>query len=628
VEVRVKLIYMKLEGFSTRRLIWIIGVSLALGAGLSSLQPGNWFIGWAAFSIILFIAFCLFVISWHWASGGLGTAKKSRAAEDAEAEKSALPLVSGLTGSPRRALAWMMALAFSLRLLVGVGLYLALPVDGYDDADDRAGYVFTDAHRRDEQAYALASSDQSILSAFDRSFHTDQYGGLLAFSALIYRVFSPDAHRPLLLILVSAFISTLGLPFLYKSAYWLWGEKVAVVSGWIFALYPESILLGGAAMREPYLMTFSALALWGFVSWKEYGGLGKLINRHGEPVEPPSKRFTESNASAPSAARRDWWIWLALGLGGMLLVSPVVALVTLVIFAGWLYFTSERGRFSWWMAAFAILIFAAGLFLLSSSLNRQGQFDASSPFGIVGGFLRAAVKWDVYQLERGSGWVQKLFDEMPVWLRLPFVTIYGILQPVLPAAIVEPTTLTWKIIAILRAAGWYALLPALVFSLIAGPASGRRPERVEGAEKDRKVWLWLAVVCWFWILLTSLRGGGDQWDNPRYRAILFLWQALVAGNALVWWRGLDTAINRRGDARSRVEPHGPMALRRLRQRGVWFSQIIACEIILLIVFTQWYASRYFHWGSHLPFGWMVALILGLWVIVLVGGRLWLSRRMT
>ena len=30
--------------------------------------------------------------------------------------------------------------------------------------------------------------------------------------------------------------------------------------------YPESILLGASAMREPYLLTFSAFALWGFVN--------------------------------------------------------------------------------------------------------------------------------------------------------------------------------------------------------------------------------------------------------------------------------------------------------------------------------------------------------------------------
>jgi hypothetical protein len=81
-----------------------------VGAVLSFLQPGNWLIGWLAFSF-LFSFFWLFTRLHRWAGGG-------------------------------RALAWMIALAFALRLLTGVGVYLALPVDGYEDADDRAGFIF------------------------------------------------------------------------------------------------------------------------------------------------------------------------------------------------------------------------------------------------------------------------------------------------------------------------------------------------------------------------------------------------------------------------------------------------------------------------------------------------------
>ena len=48
------------------------------------------------------------------------------------------------------------------------------------------------------------------------------------------------------------------------------------------------------------------------------------------------------------------------------------------------------------------------------------------------------------------------------------------------------------------------------------------------------------------------------------------------------------------------------------------------EIVFLLFFTQWYASRYFHWGSQLPFAVMVDLILGLWAIIL-GIGLWLDK---
>ena len=525
-----------MKNFNKRDFLWILPLSLGLGAVLSSLQPfdqtqgkpGNWLVGWLGFSFLFLLSFSLLTLSTKWADGG-------------------------------KTLAWMVALAFALRFVGGVATYLVLPIDGFDDEDDRAGFIFTDAHRRDAQAWELASSTQPIIDAFREKYAYDQYGGLLAFSALTYRYLSPDAHRPLMLVLLSAFMAALGLPFLWKAVNQQWGEKVAIASGWIFALYPESILLGGSAMREPYLMAFSAFALWGFVSWG-FDTRRTLLD-HSQSI-----------------------LWLALGLVGMLFVSPVVALVTLVIFAGWMYFPSERGHISWWAISLAVIVFIAGLFLLSSALNRSGEFDSSSPLHVISGWLDKAVQWDVYQLERGSGWVQKLFDEMPEWLRLPFVMVYGIFQPVLPAAFVEPTTLTWRIIAILRALGWYALLPALILSFVSEPA--------ERSETKRKVFIWLSFAVWGWILFTSLRGGGDQWDNPRYRTILFLWQAILAGYVWVWWR----------------ETH-----------NAWLPRVIAMEAVFLLVFGQWYANRYYHFGRQLLFPQMVAVILGLWALILFWG---------
>ena len=512
----------------SRHLLWILSTGLLLGAVLAFLQPGNWLLGWLAFSFLLVLSFCLYALLHRWAGGG-------------------------------KTLAWMIALAFALRLLVGVGAYLALPVDGYQDLDDRAGFIFTDAHRRDDQAWELAQSDGPILSAFNKTYHTDQYGGLLAFTSLAYRLLSPDAHRVVLLILLSALVVALGMPFFWRGTQLAFGKQVALVAGWILVLYPESLLLGGAAMREPYLITFSAISLWGYVDWQ----------------------FNRSNTA---------WLWLGFGLAGMLLVSPVVALVTLVILAGWWWMAREHGRLSWLSFLIIILVFLVGLVLLAWALNRQGDFSGG-PLGVIGGWFREAVKWDVYQLERGSGWVQKLFDKMPEWLRLPFVTIYGIFQPVLPAVFIEPTTLTWRIIGIARALGWYLLWPLLLYAFIA--AWKNRDAR------GRRLWLWLTLISWMWIILAALRGGGDQWDNPRYRVILLLWQALASGYAL-------TCIRARSDS--------------------WLVRIFLIEGIFLAFFTQWYLSRYYHIGGQIPFEWMVGLIIGSSLLVLVGGEWWDRRR--
>ena len=475
-------------------------------------------------------------------------------------------------------LLWIVAIAFALRLLVGLGIHFGLPVYGHADSeDDRAGYVFTDAHRRDDQAWELASSDRPILDAFTDKFAYDQYGGLLAFSAFVYRYLSPNTHNPVILIVISALVAALGIPFLWKAVNQVFGEKVAVSAAWIFALYPESILLGSSAMREPYLLTFSAMVFYGFIF-----GIRELSAPQGyAPVDNASKL-----AESKMAPR----IWLAIGLLGMLLVSPAVALAHLVIFAGWIFFTNENRKLSWNSILIFVVIFAVGLLFLSASLNRSGQFDSSSPFGVVNDWLERTVKWDAYILERESGWIQKLFDEMPEWMRLPFVAVYGVLQPVLPAALVAPTVPIWKAIYILRSLGWYVILPALIMSFGAGAG--------QESSKNRNLVLWLSLLTWTWVLLAALRGGGDAWDNPRYRTILFVWQSILAGVVWVWWR---------------------------ETRNVWFVRVVLCEVAFLVVFTQWYASRYFHWGGQLPFAVMIALIAGLWGLI-IGVGWWRDRK--
>jgi hypothetical protein len=508
---------------ATKDLASIVPASLALGALFALIQSGNWLLmlGWLSFFFLFLLSIVFLKLAHKWSDGG-------------------------------KTLGLIIALAFFLRLIVGLTLHLALPIYGHNEEDDRAGYVFTDAHNRDNQAWNLAISERPIVDAFSEKYASDQYGGLLAFNALIYRYLSPDAQRPLMLILFSAFFAALGVPFLWKAVSQVFGDKVAWASAWIFALYPESILLGASAMREPYLLTFSAFALWGFVE------LSVLTDRN-----------------------RRGWVWLGLGLLGMLLVSPAVALVSIIIFAGWVYFTNEGREISWKAILIVAAVFILGLFILSASLNRSSQFDATSPLHVINDWLKSAVKWDAYQLERDSGWIQKIFDEGPRWIRLPFIAIYGIFQPILPATIIHPTKLIWTIIGFLRGLGWYAILPLLILSFGAAAGSGSR--------KTRNLILWLSLLAWIWILLASLRGGADLYDNPRYRTILFLWQSILAGYVWVWWR---------------------------ETRNIWFLGVLACEIVFVLVFTQWYLSRYYHWGGQLPFVVMIGLILGLWGLIL------------
>ena len=167
-----------------------------------------------------------------------------------------------------RWLGWLLLLAFGLRLGLGVSLSFILPTSGYETEVQQAGYNSVDAYNRDLQSWELASSERPILDAFDKSYAVDQYGGLEALSALVYRYLSPDAHRPWLVILMASTMAALGVAFLWQAARMEWNAKLAALAAWIFALYPESLWLGSSQMREPFLLTFIALLVWGLVAWQ------------------------------------------------------------------------------------------------------------------------------------------------------------------------------------------------------------------------------------------------------------------------------------------------------------------------------------------------------------------------
>jgi len=501
----------------------ILPLSLLLSALFALFEGGSYLFAFLPAALIFFLGISALHALWAWA------------------------------GKPR-ALLLIIAVALLLRLLSSVALYVFLPTNGYPNSEQQqAGYVFYDAFRRDTEAWDLAQSDHSLFNAFSKEYHTDQYGGLLAFSAGVYRYLSPDAHRPLLIALFSAFVAALGIPFFWLAAKNLGGDKLANTATWIFALYPESILMGSSQMREPFLISFVAIALWGLLSWQK---------------DPQNRAAQIGMGAAPI---------------GMLLVSPAIAFISLIFFGIYALIQREESRFSPRLLALFAVLFLLSIFLLAAALG-QTKIDAGSPFGIIAEWGQRAVKWDIYQLERGSGWVQKLFNEMPESLHIPFVTGYGLAQPVLPAAFIEPTTLTWKILGILRAAGWYFLAPLLLYGLFTLPKLDTRLKR--------RVWTWFGLASWTWIILASLRAGGDQWDNPRYRVIFLALQAIFA--AWAWHHHRE-------------------------KRDAWLPRLLTVEAIFLAFFTHWYASRYYVRFETLSFGALVAWITSLSAVVLIGG---------
>ena len=54
-------------------------------------------------------------------------------------------------------------------------------------------------------------------------------------------------------------------------------------------------------------------------------------------------------------------------------------------------------------------------------------------------------------------------------------------------------------------------------------------------------------------------------------------------------------------------------------------RVAAMEFVFLMVFSQWYASRYYYIGRQIPFIQMMEIILGLWALIFFLG-LWRDRK--
>ncbi len=494
----------------SKKILLALVSGLLAGAAMEAWLPGggSFLIGWLAASALLLAGQVLLYLTWKAAGAG-------------------------------RLLAWLVVLAFLLRLGCGLAISLAIPVFGHGTPEELAGHIFTDAYNRDQAAWDLAKSHTSLFSAFRQDFVSDQYGGLLALSAGAYRYLSPDAHRPYLIQILVAVAAALGVPFLWAAVRKRWGERVAKTAAWIMVVYPESILLGSYQMREPFLISLAAIAFWAVITW-------------------PQRRWLT-------------FLLFAASVAGMALFSLSAFPIAGFCLAWWLLDQISRTASLGWKVI-------GWLSLLITSVVM---------IGLTWDWLFNRASWDILVTIHNSGWLQTLTAGMGNLTKQLFVIGYGVAQPVLPAALIDPALPIWQAIGIPRAVGWYVLLPVLAYGVF---VAWKAP-----AGKERRALILLAVGVWAWIIISSMRGGGDQWDNPRYRAIFLPWLALLA--AIAWERG-----------RSQHDP--------------WFWRWFAVEAIFVVVFSEWYLGRYFPALAFLSFKRVGVLIGGLSFLVFAGGWAW------
>lgn len=264
---------------------------------------------------------------------------------------------------------------------------------------------------------------------------------------------------------------------------------------------------------------------------------------------------------------------ILLSLIGLFLISFRVAVPALAVLVGWFFLEqlpqhSDRksNAFAW----MAIILAAIVMCLLSWN------------------WLISSSSYEIFDTIKNSGRVEYVFDTIPEQFKVPFVIAYGLTQPVLPAAIADNTSMpVWQTIAILRGVGWYAIAPLLFYAFI---AAWKAKDPVE-----RRILVWVSICVIIWLLVSSARAGGDQWDNPRYRTIFLVYIALLCGWA---W---DFA---------------------LRNKDAWLGRFFLIEVIFLGFFLEWYISRYYQVFGRLPFERMLLWVAGLTLVVLLGGLVW------
>jgi hypothetical protein len=525
--------------FRITKAFWIICLSVLVVSGLLAWldQSGNFLQGLLGYGILLGLGAAIIYGVWKAVQGS-------------------------------RKITTIALIAFLVRLVVGVGLTLLLPIVGYQDsAEHQAGYIYTDAFIRDNQAWNLAVSGESIGYAFSGNLQGDQYGGMLALSAIIYRLLSPDVHRPFLIIILGAIASTCGVLCLWKATASWFSEKTALLSAWFFALYPESILLGSSQMREAIVIPLVAMTFFGLTRIQAHKSSG--------------------------------WFWIILSAIFLIPIQPLVSLISFVVLLGvWLFDPNTilllKNRQTILTIALLGSLLLVAMFVASSILAKLPSLQGSGPLSVYLTWFQNNFTFQSYLLERSSGIFQSLLESVGEQWRWLIILVYGIAQPVLPALVGDPSA-AWsmRIIGILRAAGWYALALFLIYGTL-------RVFRDRAVKRHFQL-IWISIINWAWIMVSALNAGADQWDNPRYRAILLLWQVILAAWALEW-------AHERHDA--------------------WLWRWLAVEVTFVGLFTEWYLGRYYPGFIHLDIKIMSLIILLICSMILLGGVIWDHLRKT
>jgi 4-amino-4-deoxy-L-arabinose transferase-like glycosyltransferase len=503
-------------------IVWVVASGCLAAAQSYTLWGPTWW--WSSFYWPNFFAFLLPVIALAALIAAVGRW-----------------LAPGKAGEWVRKWVWI---ALAVRCLSVMIWPIVLREWGYRSAEELGGFLSTDAFNATNTAWTNSQQGFSAVSTFHPD-NGDNTGGITFLAVVVFRLFSPDHQRPMLLGLLASAFSSLAVLFIYLIGESLFSVRVARAAGVVAALFPEAVLIGSSHLQQGYLATFLAVMIWGLV--------GIFVTRRDGP--PGGSHY-----------RLGWRSGLGFAVAGLLLSTFVstqfglLGLAVAVVLALWLSDPRRRlGQIVWIVSGIGVLVLVVLFFLGQADvvpyqfnlLLRQWRFL----FGEA---------WLEYNRMRatgsGSDLFMQLLSQLPRSTALLVAGLWGLLQPMLPAAIGyrSPSPAgsgIAQILGILRGAGWYLLLPFLLYGFLASlRVLGRR--RAETG---------FALLFWAIALISSYRALGDQWDNPRYRLFALAPMALTVGWAYWHWR----------------ESQSP-----------WLARVQVPYWVAVAAMTAWYLGRY------------------------------------
>jgi 4-amino-4-deoxy-L-arabinose transferase-like glycosyltransferase len=440
------------------------------------------------------------------------------------------------TAFARRCVWWALGLRLAFLLIAPI----ALAVWGYASNRNLKGLVELDAINATDTAWAASRTPGPVLASWKQA-PGDNTGGITVLGAAVFRMCSPDVERTLLLGLAASAFTSLSVIAVYRLAGGLFSSGTARAAAVIAAAFPEAVMIGSSHQQLGYvalLFCLELLAVAALTSQKE-----EVADGSGLP------------------GRRNAAILLAVALITMFFVSRLfflLAVVAGVVLAVWLTDPRKRiGRVIWIAAGLA-----AGLLIVVRILGMLDVIPSNWDFLFLQYQYVYGMAWEEFDKMVAAGGgdlfqtVLATMDRTPAFL---LAAVYGIAQPVLPAAIghrnlTEGGGAFWQVLGIYRGLGWYLLLPVLIYGTL-------KSLRGILARKGGAVFM---LIFWGVALLGSYRAFGDQWDNPRYRLFALAPMALLA--AWAWMTQRET-----GDP--------------------WFKRIVIPFAVAVVSLTVWYLMR-------------------------------------